>query len=78
MCCFKGGECREHFGKNIHHQNITCVIAFPSVPCRQTFKSLESLASQDNLFSERSALATLVWSIICLCVCVCHCLIVGM
>jgi hypothetical protein len=48
--------------------NLTCVIAYPSVPCRQTFSSLENLAGQDNLFSELSGLAILVWSIISVCV----------
>lgn len=71
MCCFKGGECREHLGKNIHHQNLTCVIAFPLCPLQATFKSLESLTGQDNLFSKLSVLPTLVWHIICLCAFVC-------
>lgn len=59
--------------KNIHHQNFTCVIAYPSVPCRQTFNSLESLAGQDNLFSELSGLAILVWSVISVCVSLLNC-----
>lgn len=69
MCCFKGDECKEHFGKTFIIKTH-CVIAFPSVPCRQTFNYLESLAGRDNLFSELSGLAVLLWSIISVCVCV--------